>query len=67
MGLSKSECLNRVLDQLESVDGDNRRKKSVKISVGDALKAAYAIFALKYPSFFNLKQKENLNQARQAI
>lgn len=60
MGLSKSGCLDKILDQFECVEGDCRRKKSVKISVGDALKAAYAIFALKYPSLLQFETDRKL-------
>lgn len=64
MGLSKSECLNKVLDQFEQVEGDSRRKKSVKISVGDALKAAYAIFAMKYPSLLQFETERKLKSGQ---
>lgn len=64
MGLSKSECLDKILDQFERIEDDHRRLKSVKISVGDALKAAYAIFAMKYPSLLQFENERKLKSGQ---
>jgi len=64
MGLSKSEYLDALLSSFEMIDDQFRRKKSVQISICDALKSAYAIFALKYPSLlqFEMERKLRANQ-----
>ncbi len=64
MGLSKSECLNALLSNFELIEDRFHRKKSVQISICDAVKSAYAIFALKYPSLlqFEIERKLRANQ-----
>jgi hypothetical protein len=64
MGLSKSECLYRVLAEFDQIEGDPRRQNSVQISVGDALKSAYAIFSLKYSSLLQFETERRVRSGQ---
>src|SRR3989338_5843658 len=66
MGLSKSECLYQVLAEFDQIQSDPRRQNSVQISTGDALKSAFAIFSLKYPSLLQFEMERRIRSGQQS-